>query len=66
VRRDRLAVEIVDQLRAGYRSVVRDCGAIHDVDLWRAPARHAGRLLGDPIRTGIAPDRSRVWALANS
>lgn len=65
-RRDRLAVEIVDQLRAGYGSVVRDAGEIHDVDFWRAAARRAGRLMGVPIRTGLAPDRSRVWAVDNS
>lgn len=66
IRRDRLAGEIVDQLRAGYGSVVRDASAMPDVGLWRAAARRAGRLLGVPIRTGVAPDGSRVWAVDNS
>ena len=58
----RLALVIIDELRAGQGSVCHDTAAVHDVDLWRRAARRAGRLLGIPIRTGVAPDGSAVWA----
>ena len=35
---------------------------VEDVDTWRKAARIAGRRLGFRVRTGVKPQRSRVWA----
>ncbi len=62
-RMHRLALLIADELRAGDGSTWRSTLEVDDVATWRRAARRAGRLLGVSIRTGIAPDGSRVWAV---
>ena len=62
VRLQKLALVIADELREGHGSTCHLAGAIGDVDLWRRAARRAGRILGVAIRTGLAPDGSKVWA----
>jgi hypothetical protein len=62
VRLERLALVIADELRTGGGSTCQVTEAIGDVDLWRRAARRAGRLIGVAIRTGVAPDGSKVWA----
>ncbi len=61
-----LARSIAAQIQACNGSLVRNASEVGDVDLWRRAARKAGRVLGVPIRTGVAPDGSRVWAVDNS
>jgi hypothetical protein len=63
---DRLAEEIAAQLVAGQGGVVRWTSEIADVDVWRKAARRAGRLLGVPVRTGVADDGSKVWVVDES
>jgi hypothetical protein len=58
----KLALVIADELRAGEGSTCHFTEAISDVELWRRAARRAGRSLGVAIRTGVAPDGSKVWA----
>lgn len=60
---ERLAKEIADQIVAGRGSVVRWTASIDDVERWRRAARRAGRVLGVPVRTGVADDGTRVWAI---
>jgi len=62
----KLASVIAGELREGHGSTIHSVDKIEDVELWRKAARRAGRLLGVPVRTGVAPDRSRVWAVVNS
>jgi hypothetical protein len=62
VRGQRLATVIADELRTGYCSTCHYTEDIGDVDLWRHAARRADRLLRVPVRTGVAPDGSKVWA----
>jgi hypothetical protein len=50
-------------LRAGDGSTWCSTNDVEDVDLWRRAARHAGRVLGISVRTGVSPDASRVWAV---
>ena len=64
--RDRVAKEIADQIVAGQGSVVRWTTDIADVDEWRRAARHAGRLLGVRVRTGVADDGAKVWVVDES
>ncbi len=52
----RLALVIADELRVGQGSTWRSTDELQDVATWRRAARRAGKLLGVPIRTGIAPD----------
>jgi hypothetical protein len=59
---ERLALVIAGELRAGHGSTCHFTDAIGDVELWRRAARRAGRILGVAIRTGVAPDDSKVWA----
>ena len=59
----RLALVIADELRSGHGSTIHSVDKVDNVDLWRRAARQAGRVLGVPIRTGLAPDGSRVWAV---
>jgi hypothetical protein len=66
VRVSLLAEEIADQIREGQGSVVRLASEVGDVAHWRQAARRAGRILGVPVRTGVAEDGSRVWAVDNS
>jgi hypothetical protein len=66
VRLERLAREIADQVQDGEGHVIREVSDIVDVEEWRKAARRAGRLLGVPIRTGVAPGGDRVWAVDNS
>ena len=66
VRVSRLAAEVADQIRSGQGSVVRMAADVGDVERWRRAVRCAGRLLGVPVRTGVAPDGERVWAVDNS
>ena len=61
-----LARVIAAQIQACNGSLVRNASEVGDVELWRLAARKAGRVLGVPIRTGVAPDGSRVWAVDNS
>lgn len=62
-RMHRLALVIADELRAGQGSTWRSTDEVVDVAMWRRAARRAGRILEVPIRTGVAPDGSRVWAV---
>jgi hypothetical protein len=62
----RLALVIADELRTGQGSTWRSTDELDDIAIWRRAARRAGRLLGVPIRTGVAPDGSRVWAVVCS
>ena len=62
----KLADVIAGELRAGQGSTIHSVDTLDDVDLWRKAARLAGRTLGVPVRTGVAPDGSRVWAVDNS
>jgi len=62
----KLADVIAGELRSGHGSTIHAVDKVDDVDLWRKAARRAGRLLGVPVRTGVAPDGSRVWAVDNS
>jgi hypothetical protein len=66
VRVERLAVEIADQLVAGQGSVLHLTDGLGDVDRWRRAARRAGRILSVPVRTGVSPDGTRVWAVDES
>jgi len=66
VRLSVLAEEIAAQIRAGQGSVILSASEVGDVERWRRAARKAGRVLGFPVRTGVAPDGSRVWAVDNS
>ena len=66
VRVSLLAEEIADQIREGQGSVVRLASEVGDMTHWRQAARRAGRILGVPVRTGVAEDGSRVWAVDNS
>lgn len=63
---ERLAREIVGQLVAGRGGVTRLTSAVDDVVLLRRAARRAGRLLGVPVRTGVAPDGAKVWVVDES
>jgi hypothetical protein len=66
VRLSLLAEEIAAQIRSGQGSVIVDALKVGDVERWRRAARKAGRVLGVPVRTGVAHDGSRVWAVDNS
>lgn len=66
VRLRKLADVIAGELRTGQGSTIHSVVEIDDVEFWRRAARQAGRLLNVPIRTGVAPDGSRVWAVDNS
>jgi hypothetical protein len=59
VRLHRLAVVIADELRTGQGSTWRSNGELDDI----AVSRRVGRLLGVSVRTGVAPDGSRVWVV---
>jgi len=61
-----LAERIATQLEAGQGSLVLPASAVGEIERWRRAARRAGRLLGVPVRTGVAGDGSRVWAVDNS
>ncbi len=63
---ERLAGEIAEQLLVGQGSVLRTADGVGDVDRWRRTARRAGRILDVPVRTGLSPDRSRVWVVDES
>ena len=65
-RLQKLADVIAGELRAGHGSTIHSVDELDDVEAWRKAARRAGRLLGVPVRTGVAPDGSRVWAVDNS
>jgi predicted nucleic acid-binding protein len=62
VRLHKLALVIADELRRGQGSTCHFADAIDDVEFWRRAARRAGRIMGVPVRTGLAPDASKVWA----
>jgi hypothetical protein len=62
----KLADVIAGELRVGHGSTIHAVDKVDDVELWRKAARRASRLLGVPVRTGLAPDGSRVWAVDNS
>lgn len=62
VRLHKLALVIVDELRQGQGSTCHIAEAIGDIEFWRRAARRAGRIMGVPVRTGVAPDASKVWA----
>jgi len=66
VRLSKLAEEIAAQIQAGQGNVKRRASDVGDVEEWRRAARKAGRLLGVPIRTAVAPDGSAVCAVDNS
>lgn len=66
VRLEHLAEEIATQLIAHNGGVTRLSAAVGDVDLWRRAARRAGRILGVSVRTGVAADGSKVWAVDES
>jgi hypothetical protein len=59
----RLALVIADELRVGDGCTWRSTDELDDVATWRRAARRAGRLLGVSIRTGLAGDGTRVWAV---
>jgi hypothetical protein len=61
VRVERLANEISMQLHQFGGSVLRHADDVGDVERWRKAARRAGRLLREPIRTGVSDDRLKVW-----
>ena len=63
VRLQKLALVIADELRANEGHTIHSAEAVGDVEFWRRAARSAGRIMGVSIRTGIAPDGSRVWAV---
>jgi hypothetical protein len=63
---ERLAAEIAEPITVGQGSVTRLVSSVGDVDEWRRAARRAGRILNVPVRTGVAPDGSKVWAVDNS
>jgi hypothetical protein len=63
---ERLAEEIAEQLVAHHGGVTRLASTVEDVDLWRRAARRAGRVLGVSVRTGVAPDGSKVWVVDES
>jgi hypothetical protein len=59
-------MEIADQLVAGHGSVLHLADGLGDVERWRRAARRAGRILAVPIRIGVSPDGTRVWAVDES
>lgn len=61
-----LAHVIAAQIEASHGNLIRNASEIGNPDRWRQAARKAGRVLGVPIRTGVASDGSRVWAVDNS
>jgi hypothetical protein len=61
-----LADVIAGELRAGQGSTIHSVDEVDDVEYWRRAARRAGRLLGVPVRTGVAPDGTRVRTVDNS
>lgn len=60
-RLDRLVKQLTVELRI-HRSVTYGSDYVEDVELWRRAARLAGRRLGITVRTGVSPDRKKVWA----
>jgi hypothetical protein len=60
-RLERLVPQLEYELRT-YRSVTHGADQIGNVELWRKAARIAGRRLGIPVRTGVSPDGTKVWA----
>jgi hypothetical protein len=58
---DRLAHALTAALESGH--VIDDTSEVASVDEWRAAARQAARDHGWRVRTGVAPDGSRVWAV---
>lgn len=63
VRLERLTEEIAAQLIRHRGAVTRRTSEVVDVDLWRRAARRAGRVLQTRVRTGVAPDGSKVWVV---
>jgi hypothetical protein len=62
-RAERLTEQIVVQLSRHSGAVTRRASDVGDVELWRGAARRAGRVLNVPVRTGVAPDGSKVWVV---
>ena len=58
---DRLARDLAPKLAEGQMVVSVD--EIHDLERWRKAARRAGRLLGQPVRTTLIADGSKVCAI---
>jgi hypothetical protein len=60
-RYDRQVSKLEHQLKT-LQTVVYGTEQVEDVDEWRKAARAAGRRLGISVRTGVSPDRTKVWA----
>jgi hypothetical protein len=58
---ERIARTLAPELAGGHVVSVAT-SSVDDVGEWRAAARKVARTLGEPIRTGITADGSRVWA----
>ena len=56
-----LVLELMSQLQ-GESAVKHGADHVGDVELWRRAARIAGHRLGIPVRTGVSPDGTEVWA----
>jgi uncharacterized metal-binding protein len=65
-RAERLTEQILVQLARHGGAVTRYTADVGDVELWRRAARSAGRVLNVPVRTGVAPDGSKVWVVTES
>lgn len=61
-----LAEDIARELVVHRGAVTHLAETVGDVDAWRHGARRAGRLLGVPVRTGVAIDGSKVWVVDES
>jgi hypothetical protein len=59
---ERIARTLAPEL-AGGQVVSVASASVDYVGEWRAAARKVARTLGEPIRTGITADGSRVWAM---
>lgn len=58
---ERLARTLAPELAGGHLVSV-STWSVPAVEEWRAAARKAARQLGEPIRTGITAEGTRVWA----